>query len=475
MVLFYETMKPSFRSSFISEVLGISPTGNFSETFRSVTTDSRTCQPEDLFVALKGDAFDGHSFIGEVLRKGVSGVVCHPSFVPKPPPPEVAFFPTENTLSAYRKIAAAWRGEFQCPVLCVAGSVGKTTTKEFLAAILRGKYREVLKTESSQNGFVGIPLTLLRMTSNHQAAVVEVGIDAPGAMREHLELLRPTASVVTTIAEEHLEMLGTLEIVAKEESEALSWVGRAGGLVAINADDPWLKNLAGRAWKNKVIYGFISDSVALRGEWQAQEQSLLVTGLGLNRVAFRVPLPGAHNAANLLSALSLAAGLGLTEAQIKKGLQTFTSLFGRSDVIRLSQGGTVLCDFYNANPASMRAGFSLLQELYDRRQDPSTKMWACLGDMRELGAGEIKFHQDLAEPLLKLPLAGVFLFGPCMEHLAKELKRKKVSAFHFSQKEKLIEQLLSVLKGGDTLLIKGSRGMKMEDVYKAVQHYFSAL
>ncbi|MEO5969785.1 MAG: Mur ligase family protein, partial [Bdellovibrionia bacterium] len=208
--------------------------------FTGVFTDSRKTEPGSLFVALKGDNYDGHDFIEKAVSNGARGVLCqrgHSITGSK----DAYLFYVEDPLRAYRRFAAAWRKEFSIPVIAVAGSAGKTTTKELLAAILQGKWKNILKTQGSQNGFVGIPMTLLEMRTHHEAAIIEVGIDEVGAMEQHMALVSPGYSILTSIGPEHLENLIDVPTVAREEGIALSHVARGEGTVAIYLDDPWIR------------------------------------------------------------------------------------------------------------------------------------------------------------------------------------------------------------------------------------------
>ncbi len=237
------TYTPKLNPEFVARALHLVIPGNqnrSNQAFSFVTTDSRHARPGCLFVALKGDKMDGHDYIDIAISQGARGVLCKRG-TPIKDTSEISLFPVEDSLSAYRKLAAAWRKEFSIPIVAVAGSVGKTTTKEMLASILRGKFERILKTEGSQNGFVGIPMTLLAMTVEHQVAVVEVGIDEPDAMAQHIQLVHPTQALLTVVSEEHLERLRDIPTVAHEEGEALRLTALQGGVALINMDDPWIR------------------------------------------------------------------------------------------------------------------------------------------------------------------------------------------------------------------------------------------
>lgn len=444
-----------------------SPTAPFSQ----VTTDSRKITSGCLFVAIPGDKFDGHDFIAAAIEKGAKGIIARASYE-FTPPDTVHYFTVEDTVTAYRQLAGAWRRKFSVPVVVIAGAVGKTTTKEILTAILRGRWPKVLKTQGSQNGFVGIPMTLLELRPDHGAAVIEVGIDEIGAMEQHIQLVEPSASIVTAVAPEHLEKLIDLPTVAREEGIAISAVAEKGGSVAINLDDSWIRPHFDQVQAAKIGYTVVERFApktpeVLQGRISPDRKTLEVLGCGFENENFPLPLPGAHNARNLLAALAVARNLGLTPHEMRRGLETFQGAEGRSELRELQlPGGTipVVCDYYNASPASMEAGLKLLTEVaQDKRQ-----RWVCLGDMLELGPNEENFHRELANPIEALGIENVLLYGPRMKALKAELSKRhyKGTLQHFESREALYLFLAPRLQPDHCVLIKGSRGMKMEEVWK---------
>ncbi len=442
--------------------------------FSCITIDSRKVTQGSIFVAIQGDNHDGHDFIERAIELGARGIIHRRDFQ-APPHADVLFFQVDDTLQAYRAIAAAWRREFSLPVIAVAGSVGKTTTKELLSAALKGKFEHVLSTEGSQNGFVGIPLTLLSLSAQHQIAVIEVGIDDIGAMEQHMALLGATASLLTRIGPEHLERLKDLPTVASEEGIALTSVAKNKGTILINLDDPWIRPYAtilrvGR----RISFSIENRSSPLEehvtAEWvDANHEALRFRWLDQPEFEIKLPLPGAHNGSNLAAAVTAALVHGLTPQEIAQGLSSFGGAYGRSEVADLA-GSPVVCDYYNANPSSVEAGFNLLDEVA-RKKSSTTQKWACLGDMLELGAEEEKFHRELSHSILRLSLDGVLLYGERMKWLQDELKKKdfKGHVSHHASHEELVAELNQRWHPGDALLIKGSRGTKMETVWKALQ------
>jgi UDP-N-acetylmuramoyl-tripeptide--D-alanyl-D-alanine ligase len=473
---------PQLTPEFVYRALGFSSTLQRglhvdAAAFQNVTTDSRKIQPGCLFVAIPGDSFDGHDFIQQAIEKGARGILCRKGTA-IPAQKGLFQFAVDDTVQAYRKLSAAWRKEFSIPVVVIAGAVGKTTTKELLSAVLRGRWPEVLRTQGSQNGFVGIPMTLLELRPEHGAAVIEVGIDEIGAMESHMQIVGAQASLLTAIAPEHLEKLIDLPTVAREEGIALTAVASQGGLVAINLDDPWIRphfntlrtgrkigySLAGA---HKAASNGAHESI-LAAKISADGARLEIEGLG----SFKLPLPGRHNAGNLLAAIAIAHGLGLAAAEIEKGLATFAGAEGRSELRELKTGGKathVVCDYYNASPASMEAGFALLDDVAKHRHAPARRL--ALGDMLELGTGEESYHRGLAESILRHGFEQVLLYGTRMQWLHHELQNRgyRGALTHHASHDDLAKALTASARPGDAILIKGSRSMKMENVWKGLE------
>ncbi len=448
----------------IAHALEIKPKGGAAD-FSLVTSDTRTIAPGSLFVALKGEARDGHDFILDAIKKGATGVVCS-----KAPGAtgNSTIFQVDDTLAAFRTIARLWRSKISFPIVAVCGSAGKTTSKEFLAAILRARWPHVLKTEASQNGFTGIPTTLLRLRGTEGAAVIEVGIDEIGAMVQHLEIVQPSAGLLTSIGAEHLEKLIDVETVAREEAELFRDLEARQGFICVNADDEKIL-AAGKAITSphKCYYTLKStapkkDAPCIFGEYTGTE--LKVSFPNKQQTIFAMPLEGTHNALNLLGALTMAFTLGLTPEQMQAGLKTFTPPQGRSE-IHDWKGAKIYADFYNANPLSVEAAVKTIAHDYQPE-----KIWLCLGDMLELGTEENELHRALSEPIRAHKISHVLLYGTRMQHLTEELKKDpNTIARHFETQEALADFLAQQLKPGDRALIKGSRGTRMERVWERLK------
>jgi UDP-N-acetylmuramoyl-tripeptide--D-alanyl-D-alanine ligase len=449
------------------------------QKFVKVTTDSRQISPGCLFVGIKGEHFDGNAFAEQALQAGALGVVTAQPIDPKPWANRYIYH-VSDSLAAFRDLARAWRKVFRGPVVAVAGSVGKTTTKEMTAALLRGKWPSVIKTESSQNGFVGIPMTLMSFTPDHHAAVVEIGIDDVDAMMQHWQLVLPDLAVITVTGPEHLERLRDVETASREEFVLLVQAFHAGKTVVLNLDDERIIHLAR---ENKIsgpnVWGFSlrqNSAQALSipkqtiyGEYIANSNRLKCTA-STGAVTLDCPLHGAHNANNLLAAFTVGRALGLTEEEMRSGLKLFHSPPGRSEVKNLPTGQTVICDHYNANPSSFGSALEMSQTIHRSRGPSKGKLWACLGDMLELGAHEERMHRNLAKVLADHQVDEVLLVGERMRWLLDEVNSRRINiqVRHVETHQTAAEVLARESRPQDTILIKGSRGLRMERVWEAL-------
>jgi UDP-N-acetylmuramoyl-tripeptide--D-alanyl-D-alanine ligase len=446
----------------IFETLGL-PVTLADTPVTGITTDSRAVKAGNLFVAIKGDTHDGHVFIPQAFSAGAVAVL---SEVPaQETDPRVIVVP--STLDAIRTLAGRWRRSFDIPFIAIVGAVGKTTTKELSSSILEGRFGRVLKTEGSQNGFLGVALTLLRLRPEDRAAVIEIGIDDIGAMDQHLALVAPTHVLLTRTGPEHLHQLKTVEIAAQEELRAFDHALEHGLPLAVNVSDPFVKNW----WSTH--QSALRPGQALTYSMDREDGA---DHLGIDRdgtieivakdwsVELDCPLPGIHHAHNLLAAVTLSRFFGLSVAEIKNGLSGFKTALGRTEVYRLPDGTTVIGDHYNSNPTSLAAALELLA-----RPGNGHSLHAVLGDMLELGENEEHYHREVASELSRLGIGSIWLYGPRMKWLKNEIDGAGIpGARHFESHADLISSLKPAISPGDRILIKGSRGMRMETVLKAL-------
>jgi UDP-N-acetylmuramoyl-tripeptide--D-alanyl-D-alanine ligase len=430
-----------------------------SGTVRGVSTDSRTTHAGDLFVALRGESFDGHRFVGAAFAAGAIAAVVEEGFDPahaagKP------LMVVSNTSLALGALARVYRDKFRIPFLAVGGSNGKTTTKEMIAKVLGEKYN-VLATEGNLNNHIGVPMTLFRLNRKHEVAVIEIGTNHPGEIADLCRTLAPTHGVITNIGREHLEFFGSLDGVAKEEGELFrSLSSPAGGMAIVGADDPRI-TLAARAVKRKLTYGFRSRSASVRG------RSVVLDGEGRASFEFRsaamkrwrgvqLAIPGKHNAMNALSAAAAGILFHVPPAQISCALESCRPVSRRMEALSIG-GVTILNDTYNANPDSAREALRTLASL----RVPGKKI-AVLADMLELGIHADEGHAEVGKEAAALCIDYVLTHGD----LAKQIHDAAgiPGALHYDQKNMLAEYLAELLTPGDAVLVKGSRGMHMEDI-----------
>ncbi len=433
-----------------AEVRGVPATARF----ESVSTDSRTLLPGALFVALEGERFDGHAFVASALARGAAGVVVRQGKPLPALPAGFGLFAVDNTLSALGALARFHRRRFALPLGAVGGSNGKTTTKEMVGSILSVN-GAALKTEGNLNNEVGVPLTLLRLGAEHRAAVVELGMNAPGEMGRLVAMAEPDAAVLTTIQAEHLQGLGSLAGVAAAEGELFSGLA-ATATAVVNLDEPLVVEQAKGSRARWLTFGR-DRSADVRLEKtrplgrSGQEVVLRSEGRTL---AVTLRFVGTHNALNAAAAFALARALGASAEACVQGLSLAAPTARRLTVVEAPGGLTVLDDCYNANPASVAAALHTAQELAG-----TGRVVAVLGDMLELGPGEAEAHRQMAEVASRLAAVRAFL-GP--RNLAAAPAEEAPEAARFVEVEPLWDWLRPRLRPGDVVLVKGSRGMRME-------------
>ncbi len=436
--------------------------------FTGVSTDSRTAGHGDLFIALVGDKFDGHDFIAEVKARGAAAaMVCHefPAGLPKAGIPLIR---VENTRLGLGKLAGYWRGQFDIPVVAVTGSNGKTTVKEMIACILRyaastaaqaGGPDKVLATEGNLNNDIGVPLMLLRLRERHRYAVIEMGMNHAGEISYLTRLTRPDVALITNAGIAHVEDLSSVEAVARAKGEIFEGLHPYGTAV-INADDPhaslWRK-LAGD--RRIMEFGF-EDAPDVSARYQldffSARVSLVLPG-GTQDVVLQVP--GEHNVRNALAAAAASVALGAGLEAIASGLGEFNGVKGRMQKKRGLHGATLIDDSYNANPESVRAALSVLAKA-------GGKKILILGDMGELGHGARAFHERIGEETRAAGIDKLFTLGELSAYTAATFGP---GARHFERMEELQSEVQGLLAPDVTLLIKGSRFMRMERVIKSIE------
>lgn len=446
-----------------------------SRAVRDVSTDSRTLKRDDLFFALRGENFDGHNFLEQVAHEGAMLAIVDETWYAahkgkKLPLPVLV---VKNTLDALGALANLYRKKFNIPILVIAGSNGKTTTKELIAHVLSGTCG-VLKTEANYNNQVGLPRMLFQLRDGHEVAVLEIGTNHPGEIEWLCKVAEPTMALITNIGREHLEFFKDLKGVAAEEKAAFDYVLEHGGFAFINADDRYLKPSAKQFAERCVTYGTGTEEdgrdVYAYKLGYAKDGRLEVR-VGCEGKSFRLRTHMIADYASNMIAAAVAVGLHfkMRRAEIKAQLEIFRPHEKRLELVRTYDGITILNDAYNANPDSMESAFRTLVDF------PVTgRRFVVLGDMYELGDTSQREHRALGKKIAEFAFDRVFFTGKDMQlawksYIGAAGKTNGETETYFANKEKLAEILGSLLQPGDAVLIKGSRGMKMEEVIDLLQ------
>jgi UDP-N-acetylmuramoyl-tripeptide--D-alanyl-D-alanine ligase len=430
---------------------------------KGVSIDSRKIKEGELFVAIKGDRFDGHDFVPEVMKKGAWGAIVDKSIL------ETQFgkigglpniIPVEDTLRALQEISFLHRKKFSLPMVGITGSNGKTTTKEMTAGILK-QQGPVLKNEGNLNNHIGVPLTLMQLEKDHRTAVVEMGMSAPGEIDLLARIVNPDVGVITNIGPAHLEFLGSLDRVAAAKAELLGNI-KADGTAVLNADDPYFETLKNK-WTGRVLSFGIEQraDVYASGIRQDKEFTDFTLEAEGSKVSVRLRAVGRHNIYNALAAAAAALAVGMPLETIKYGLDDFAPVAMRSE-LKAVKGRTVLADYYNANPGSVKAALETLVTLR-----PGARSVAVLGDMLELGTSSIEEHRAIGRIAARLGVDVLITVGPQAKQMlegAREAGMRSERLFAARSHAEAAMRLAKETKNGDAVLIKGSRGMKMEKI-----------
>ena len=430
-----------------------------------VVLDSRKVEKDFIFIATKGERVDGHDFIPQVMEKGALAVVCE-----KVPEDErIPYILVEDSFQALKDIAEYYRQQLSVKVVGITGSVGKTSTKEFIAGVLSEKYK-VLKTEGNFNNEVGLPLTVLRIKEEHEVAVLEMGISNFGEMHRLSKIAKPDVCVMTNIGQCHLEFLGTREGILKAKSEIFDFANEKAA-VFVNGDDDMLITVPERNGKVPTRFGLseandvYATDVENRGLFGSEAKIHIKKEDGSEECfAVSVPLPGGHMVYNALAAAGVANELGLTTEQIQAGISAVKPVGGRSNIIR-AEKYTLIDDCYNANPVSMEAAIDLLSMALTRKV-------AILGDMFELGENSDALHERVGKYAVEKDVDMLLCVGENSKFMYDVAQKKKeellkdTKLHYFATREDLESVVESLLERKDTVLIKASHGMGFDTVVK---------
>lgn len=430
---------------------------------KAVGTDSRSLSPACLFVALRGDRFDGHQFLGAAVHGGAVAVCVDEAYAKSGAADlGVPMLVVKDTLRALGDIARAIRLGEPGPVVGVTGSNGKTTTKELIAAALSPR-GPVHKTQGNLNNLIGVPLTLVARPEGTWAQVIEMGMNARHEIDRLALIAVPDVGVITTVGPAHLEGLGTIENVARAKAELFEMLPEQATAV-VNADDALIMSVAvpfiGK--RKKLTFGRAAGcDVRIVKSVAAEEGNVVTLAIAGKDVDIALPLAGAHNVANSAAAAACAHALGLSAAEIATGIASVKVPGGRQRILRdLPSGVSIIDDTYNANPQSMIASFATLADVAPK----GARRVAVVGDMFELGATAPALHRQVGEAAARSGIAWVLALGPNAEQTAAGARDNGAVAAYFSDIEALNTALVSGMRPGDWITVKGSRGMKMERV-----------
>lgn len=447
---------------------------------RRICLDTRSLRPRDLFVAIRGERFDGHDFVKTALVRGAVGAIVFDSYdvslcAGKPLSRRIrpVILGVPDPLYAYQQLAAYVRNRFHIPVVAVTGSNGKTTTKEMVASVMAHRWK-ILKTEGNFNNRLGVPQTMFRLNAKHQGAVIEMGVDNVGQTTRLCEIADPTIGIITNIGPDHLEFFGSMDVSAQAKAELLDCLPKNGTAI-LNADDSYYEYLAARARCRVVSFGLSAKADVRAMDLRTDKGNgtifhLLLPGHA-RRTKVHIRVQGEHNVANALAAAAVGTVLGLSGSAIARGLSKFRPAAMRSQV-SVYRGIKLIIDCYNANPASMTAAVQLLAHVKAKG-----KKIAILGDMLELGPNATRMHEDVGEFVARQGIDQLIACGPLAQHIAKGARaagQNPSSIMKVSDAHVAASAIKGIAKPGDVVLIKASRGMRLELVVDALQGQGSA-
>lgn len=430
-------------------------------SFSRILTDSRGDVAGALFVALKGERVDGHTYVADVLSRGAAGAIV--SRVPGGMPSGASLIVADDAESFLQRWGAAARDRFSGRVVGITGSNGKTTTKEMLSSILRAAGRRSLTTRGNFNSRIGLPIMLTELSAAHTDAVLELGASQKGDIARLAAWARPHVGVITGIGAAHLETFGSIEGVAEGKWELAASLP-ADGCAVLNADDERLMSRAGRAPCRVVSFGF-SSLADVRAEALTDGESPSFDWIEKgSRVSVRLQAAGAHNVRNALAAAAAARCLGVSREAVVRGLEEFRPSGHRSEIRKVKGGRVIVLDAYNANPTSMAASLESFSRIYAGRP-----RWIVIGSMLELGASSRSAHEDIGRLIAERRFDRAYFVGPEAEWVRAFAPQVAAAA----DKAALCQELAGALPEGAAVLFKASRSVRLEDVFEPLLAHFA--
>lgn len=425
-----------------------------------VSIDSRTICTGNLFVPIIGERFDGHAYVRDAIDRGAAASLWQSDH--SDPPSDVPLIFVEDTTEALQQLAHVYRMSLPVRVIAVTGSNGKTTTKDILASILATTYK-TLKTDGNFNNHLGLPLTLLKLDEQDEMAVIEMGMSERGEIKLLAEIAQPEAAIITNVGEAHLLQLGSREEIARAKLEVLYGL-KEGGLLVYNGDDGMIEKVKHEFPSTQLKtfrFGLAKSNDYYPLGMMFDEQGCHFTFNENGHPACYIPMLGKHNVSNALAAIAVSKYMGVSSADIKRGLQQIKLSGMRAEMVKGSNGITIINDAYNSSPSALKAAIQLVEEL----QGYNKKM-IVIGDMLELGEDEQQFHEDIGAMLNSNHIDYVYTYGPLAEHISKKARLtfdyERVN--HMDNKAQIAAHILNHSDERDLVLIKGSRGMQLEQV-----------
>jgi UDP-N-acetylmuramoyl-tripeptide--D-alanyl-D-alanine ligase len=429
----------------------------------SVSIDSRNIKKQSLFIAIKGERFDGHNFIDQAVKNGASSLIIDQKYLNLIKDYDITVIAVKDTTKALGEIAKTWRRKLKAKIIGITGSNGKTTTKEIVSTLLAEKFK-VNKTIANNNNHIGLPLTILSTNEKHNVLVAELGTNHFGEIPYTAPIAFPDFAVITNIGDSHLEFLKNRKGVLKEKSALFTETLNNKGKIFINNDDPLLKDY-GKKVKNKVTYAINSkaDYKCKILSYDNYAQPKIEIKFKKKNITVNLPISGEKNVSNYLAAFSIASELGVGQKKIQKATKKLKS-FDKRLQIKKYKSSTLIDDTYNANPDSMKSSLSILTKTGSKKRKV-----AILGDMFELGKESISKHKELAKFTSSLMIDEIYSIGSKMKFFNNSLNNRIKTHKHFDDRKSLKNFLEKQDLSDSVILIKGSRGMKMEEFVSVIQ------
>lgn len=432
--------------------------GDIHNVFSGITTDSRKVAKGNLFIPLVGERFDGHDYIEQCFDTGAKVCLTQKEI---PERENCSAVLVNDTAKALRDIAAWHRNKYIIPVVGITGSVGKTSTKDMISCVLAKKY-EVLKTQGNFNNEIGLPLTFFNLEKRHEAAVIEMGMSGFGEISRLTAIAQPQIAVITNIGVSHIENLGSQQGILKAKLEILEGL-KPGGMIVLNGDDPLLREKRGKLDCRAVFYGMDAESDYCAENYKSlgEDGSSFSIKVDNKTYEVKVPVPGIHNVYNALAAIAVGVEMNIPMEIIVDGISEYSPGSMRQNILS-HKGIKIINDAYNASPQSMQAAINVLEEL-----SAKTRGIAVLGDMLEMGNMAEELHYSVGNFIKDKKISHLITVGKDSKSIMQAVADSgncSISLQHFQNNNDALKYIISIVKQGDYILIKGSRGMKMEQI-----------